>query len=576
MLRTTHLLVAAALLLAACTTVADRDQATSEEGLRAAAEAAMQSGVERTDDPDATLTRTEAVPGSTLTEAEHTPVWFERLDVDRYAPLSRIPRDQRDPPRDTSLGVLRVTDELERLAGECPVEIRHLVEFDLGPDGSPRIHEGLALLARSAMVEAAWIRDLASRPCSWEERPFIYQEVAELPCEIPDGRPYRCLRITTTATRAFANVQYAPIDVRSGKIVDLREITATVGARGYGANERIGEVLCALLPTSDRYADVFKDGACPQLPDGVGLHPTADGLRVIIPGLIWWYLADDVLLVPWEVLAWGDSVPRREAPTAASVEGPRPRPTPDAIALREAPEPWMSRLGVSTMIPMERIPDELADPPLAEGLGPRIVTSRVDRARRYCAAERRVITGVDLGPGAAAARMGADLVAVAADLHTNTEYLTQYGEDWCLPYGESRPWSFQELAEEACELPGGPDVRCFTLTQWSYFEGTTGNPFHDLHQPVYDTATGRTVPLATILAGAVGDSRTAVARTEAALCDSRALAQIGLASDCTVIRVRRAHPTSEGVWIGFNARDELAHLSTRYLEVFIPWSDLWG
>ena len=517
----------------------------------------------------------EPVPGSSLTESERPTVWFERLDVDRYAPLTRIPQDRRDPARDTSLGVLRVIDDLERMASACPVEIRRLVAFDLGADGSPRIHEGLALLARSAMLEAAWIRDLASRPCDWQGRPFIYQEVAELPCEIPDGRPYRCLVITTSGTAMDPIMQYAPIDVRSGKIVNLMEITATVGGPGYTAHRVVGRVLCALLPTSERYDDYLDRWPCPQLPDGVGLHPTAEGLRVIIQGLVVEYWVDE-LLVPWEALSWGDTVPRREAPTAATVGGPQLRPTPDAILLREAPDPWMRRLGVSSMIPMERIPDALADPPLAEGLGPRTVASRIERARRYCAAERRLITGVDLGPGAAAARMGADLVAVAAEFHARSEYLTTLGEDWCLPYGESRPWSFQELAEEACELPGGPDVRCFTLTQWWYFEGTTGNPEHALTQPVYDTATGQRVPLATILAGAEGDVSSAVERTGALLCESGVLRSIGLASNCAAITVRRAHPTADGVWIGFDAREELGHLGDRYLEVFLPWGDLWG
>lgn len=571
MRRTIHLL-AAALLLSACAVADGQDASTPEDEM---AVEGTPAPVEPVPEPQPAGIRPDVVPGSSLTEIEDTPVWSERLGIGWDTPLARIPVDRRDPPRDPGLGVLRVSDQLERMTGVCAVEIRHLVAFDLGPDGSPRIHDGLALLARAAMVEAEWVRDLASRPCSWQGRPFIYQEVAERACEIPDGRPYRCIVITTSATDMFPIVQYAPIDVRSGKIVSLAEITATVGARGYGANSRVGEVLCALLPTSERYDDYLNRWPCPQLPPRVGLHPTADGLRVIITDLLWSPTLDE-LLVPWEVLSWSDSIPRREAPSAATVGGPQLRPTPDAIVVRAAPDGWMSRLKVSNMIPMERIPDRLADPPLADGLGPRIVTSRIDRARRYCAAERRVITGVDLGPGAAAARMATDLVEVATAFHAQSEYLTGYGEDWCLPYGESRPWSFQELAEESCELPGGPDVRCFTLTQWWYFEGTTGNPSHALDQPVYDTVSGRRVPIAAILAGSDGEASTSVARTEAVLCESGVLRRVGLASDCTAIVVRRAHPTADGVWVGFNARDELGHLGNRYLEVFVPWGELWG
>jgi len=565
--------IIAAVLLGACAAEAALEAAApAEEVERRTPEVVT----EATPPEPVTSGDLEPVPGSSLTEVERLPIWFERLGIDANSPIARIPTDRRDPPRDRDLGALRVTDALERIPGRCPGEIRRVVAFDLGPDGSPRIHDGLALLARAAMVEAEWVRDLASRPCgSSGLRPFIYQEVAELPCGIPDGRPYRCLVITTSATETGRIVQYAPIDVRSGKIVSLREIAATVGGRGYDAHIKVGEVLCALLPTSEQYERPFKDAPCPALPAGVGLRPTADGLRVVIPSLVWEWTLDE-LLVPWEVLSWRDSVPLHEAPNAATVGGPQLRPTPDAIMLREAPAAWMGRLDVSSMIPLERIPDALADPTLVEGLGPRIVTSRIDRARRYCAAERRLITGVDLGPGAAASRMASDLVAVAAEFHTRSEWLTTLGEDWCLPYGESRPWSFQELAEEACELPGGPDVRCFTLTQWWYFEGTTGNPDHALDQPVYDTATGQRVPLATILAGAEGDATTAVARTEALLCESGVLRSIGLASDCAVIIVRRAHPTADGIWVGFDAREELGHLNDRYLEVFLPWSELWG
>jgi len=77
-------------------------------------------------------------------------------------------------------------------------------------------------------------------------------------------------------------------------------------------------------------------------------------------------------------------------------------------------------------------------------------------------------------------------------------------------------------------------------------------------------------------ARADGDPRTAVARTQAVLCESGALEGIELASDCTTIVVRRARPTADSAWIGFDAREELAHLGDRYLEVFVPWVTLWG
>jgi len=108
------------------------------------------------------------------------------------------------------------------------------------------------------------------------------------------------------------------------------------------------------------------------------------------------------------------------------------------------------------------------------------------------------------------------------------------------------------------------------------FLGTTGSPQHALDQSVYDTASGARVPIAAILAGADGDPRPAVARAQAVLCESGVLEGIGLASDCTTIVVRRAHPTADGVWAGFDAREELARHGDRYLEVFVPWGTLWG
>jgi len=94
--------------------------------------------------------------------------------------------------------------------------------------------------------------------------------------------------------------------------------------------------------------------------------------------------------------------------------------------------------------------------------------------------------------------------------------------------------------------------------------------------PVFDTAGRARLPIAAILAGADGDPRTAVARTQAVLCESGVLGGIRLASDSTTIVVRRVHPTADGVWTGFDAREELAHHGDRYLEVFVPWGTLWG
>ena len=507
--------------------------------------------------------------------------WYERLGVEPSVQLASIPATRRDPPSDASLGQLTVRDEIEVLDGECPVEIRKLVAFDLGEDGSPRIHDALGLLAAEDMVDVGWVRASADVPCHWTGRSWAYQEVAEIACAIPDGRPYRCLTITTSADGHGTVVHHAAIDVRSGKVVDLGEIVAQIGGGGEYARRQVAQVLCAQLGASEFYGFDPAEDTCPTLPARLGVVPTADGLTVVLYDL---YFAStrDVLEIPWETLAYRGSFPTYAPPTAETLTAQAPRGEPDVVTVREAPDPWMVRLGVSSLIPMDRIPAELADPALPEGLGPLTVTAEIQRARRYCAAELRHIVRVDLGPGAAAARIAADLVAVATELHAGAQWITTYDEDWCVRYGDRRPWSYQELAEEACELPGGPDVRCFTLTQFTFHEGDGGAPF-DLHQPVYDVVTGERLRAQDVLARGAGTGASgvdALASVGEVLCRDDVLRRLhapsGIGRDCTEIPVTRAHPTADGVWIGLTGRDDLQNIGERYFELFVPWEELAG
>jgi hypothetical protein len=128
-------------------------------------------------------------------------------------------------------------------------------------------------------------------------------------------------------------------------------------------------------------------------------------------------------------------------------------------------------------------------------------------------------------------------------------------------YGDRRPWSYQELSEERCELPGGPDVRCFTLTQWTYHEGDGGAPY-ELDQSVFDTRTGERLSVERVLAVGTGDGGAsgggaALARLQEVLCSDAGLRR-GLRgrrreqrTRLREIPVTRAQPTADGVWFGF-------------------------
>jgi hypothetical protein len=579
-------LVAAALLIGACTAEDDLADAPDEPAVEAPTAPAPPPHAEPDTAPPLTTPRPPDVvldvDVARLTSSSVRDVvtpWYERLGVEPTVALASIPAARRDPARDAGLGTLRITDRIERLAGECRVEIRSIEGIDLGADGSARIHATLEVMARRSLLDVAWVRGLADRPCGSEDRPAVYQEVAEVACGIPDGRPYRCIVITTHATGADPIVDHAVVDVRSGKVVDLAEIVAQVGGSGGPARRQVTRLVCERIGTTEVREPLGEDEICPPLPDRLGLLPAADGLTVVMQGLHW-RGAWDELHVAWEGLTYGRPAPLHAPPRAEDVKIPEPRPTPEVVLARAVPDPWFHRLGIDRRTPMDRIPAELADPALPEGLGPLRVTGAVQRARHYCAAELRHVVGVDAGPGTAAARIGADLVAVAREFLRSAQWITGFGEDWCLDHGDRRPWSYQELSEERCELPGGPDVRCFTLTQWTYHEGEGGAPF-ELDQSVFDTRTGRRLSIEQVLAIGTGDvpggGAAALARARQALCRERFPRGVTDGSrPCPEVPLTRAQPTADGVWFGFTGREDLWILSDRHIEAFVPWEELRG
>jgi hypothetical protein len=154
-------------------------------------------------------------------------------------------------------------------------------------------------------------------PCSWQGRPAVYQEVAEVACGIPDGRPYRCIVITTHTTGpAHPIVDHAVVDVRSGKVVDLAEIVAQVGGGGGNfARRQVARLVCERIGTTEEHAPLGEDDVCPPLPDRIGLLPGPDGLTVVMQGLYVPWIVDELHVV-WEELAYRENVPatRRRAP----------------------------------------------------------------------------------------------------------------------------------------------------------------------------------------------------------------------------------------------------------------------
>ena len=583
------LLLAAALLIGACTAEDDLANVPGES----AAEMPSAPAPPPLAEPDTAPTLTTPRPPDVMLDVDVarltssyvrdviTP-WHERMNIAPTVALADIPAARRDPPHDARLGTLRITDRIERLRGVCPVEIRSIEGFDLGSDGSARIHATLEVMARRSLLDVAWVRELANRPCRRDGRPAVYQEVAEVACGIPDRRPYRCLIITTHTTEDFrspAIVDHAVVDVRSGKVVDLAEIVAQVGGGGATSSRKVARLVCERIGSNDEHEPLSEADICPPLPSRIGLLPGPDGLTVVLQDLHWQGTWDELHVV-WEELAYRGDVPRYAPPRAEDVKAPEARPVPDAVLGRVVPDPWFRRLGVDRLIPMDRIPAELSDPALPDGLGPLLVTGAVQRARQYCAAELRHVVDVDVGPGAAAARIAADLVAVAGRFLEGAQWITGFGEDWCLDYGDRRPWSYQELSEEHCELPGGPDVRCFTLTQWTYHEGDGGAPF-ELDQSVFDTRTGERLSVERVLDAGTGDASAALRRAQEVICSDagrRGLSGLGGGSgrDCREIPVTRAQPTAIGIWFGFTGREDLWILSERHFELFVPWLELRG
>jgi len=263
--------------------------------------------------------------------------------------------------------------------------------------------------------------------------------------------------------------------------------------------------------------------------------------------------------------------PSRAQPDVPRVAVPAP---PDALpdALSEvvlsdgfSPHVHLGRTdGMLNWPPADQMPQGIGDPPVPAGLGPLTIQAMIDRFPISCVQHRRTIVQVDVGPGEPAARIAAEIVRVAVD--EASRFSGWFGvEEDCAGLVPGSPSSigdsYQELAEEPCEIPSGPPVRCFVLADFGYPPGAAHTYLHH-HQLVFDTASGERLTLQMLF--------------EAGGLDPEAAfdAAVDLVSSVTGKRepiVRQARPTAGGLVFGFSPY-EAGSFPEYTRDVLIPWA----
>lgn len=286
---------------------------------------------------------------------------------------------------------------------------------------------------------------------------------------------------------------------------------------------------------------------------------------------------DAVVDVPSEPLVIDPPGP---SPSPAPPSGSTPRPG-------DAPESWAptseqlaalgvvltggflphAHLGVTNGVPnwppQDQMPEAIGDPPVPEGLGPLLIEARIERSPISCIEWMRTIASVDVGPGAAARAMEAEIVRVADAEHGR--FLSWFGvEEDCDGLDPGALWSigntYLELAEEPCELAGGPRLRCFVLAGFGYPPGAAHSYLRH-YQLVFDTTTGERLELDDVFSAAGIDA--GVGR-ELAEVFVRAVAE----HPDPVIR--QARPTGDGLLFGFSPY-EAGPFSEYTRDALIPW-----
>jgi len=276
------------------------------------------------------------------------------------------------------------------------------------------------------------------------------------------------------------------------------------------------------------------------------------------------------------------SAPEQSAPVPAPTPGP---PTPEPVlparpgdlsaaelaalgVLLEdgfSPHKHLGRTdGVLNWPPREEMPQGIGDPPVPDGLGPLVIEARIERFPISCLQWTRTIGAVDVGEGDVAARVADALVAASAAEHARFSEWFGVEED-CAALDPasviSRGDTYHELSEEPCELPDGPDVRCFVLAAFGYPPGGA-HTYLRHHQLVFDTTTGQRLELAEIFAGGGVDPAIG-----SALTDDVVRRMTGMPR----VTIRQARPTADGLVFGFSPYEAGSWVEyTR--DVTIPWS----
>jgi hypothetical protein len=213
--------------------------------------------------------------------------------------------------------------------------------------------------------------------------------------------------------------------------------------------------------------------------------------------------------------------------------------------------------------PADQMPQGIGDPPLPEGLGPLVIEARIERFPISCVEWSRTIAGVDVGPGAAAARMAQTIVGVGAS--EQATFTAEFGvEADCAGLEPGSPVSigstYIELAEEPCALPGGPPVRCFVLAGFGFPPGAA-NTYLRHYQLVFDTRTGAQLELSDLYRSGGVDPEAGRGITADI---------VERITDTREVTLRQARPTMAGLVLGFSPY-EAGSGAAGTRDVLVPW-----
>jgi hypothetical protein len=184
---------------------------------------------------------------------------------------------------------------------------------------------------------------------------------------------------------------------------------------------------------------------------------------------------------------------------------------------------------------------------------PFTVTMGLERDPDVCTLWHRIPTSVDMGPGAAAARMAATVLATLDEPGHAVEGLLEPGEaSWC----EDRPRELlaflaTDVAPSFCGGVEGREVRCVTVTTLRYDGGAHANTVHtDL---VLDVETGDALGAEELLATLGIELAAANAHVEELVCElDRAEGLFAPTDPCWDVVVRNARPTPSGMLFSFS------------------------